>query len=125
MKNLSHPGKSTRLRLSALVCLFLLLGASTAEVAHHHPGDLDAQQTSLQSSRQHAPAQNQNQNQKENEARCPLCIAMHAVLPVAAHVVIAPVAFEHEVFLAASSFHYTSRWSFELFSRPPPALATA
>jgi len=119
MKNLSHPGKSIRLRISALVCLLLLLGASTAEVAHHHPGEFASRQTS----RQHLPAQNQNQDQKDNEARCPLCIAMHAVLPVAAHVVVAPVAFVHEVLLALTTFRYTSRWSFELFSRPPPALA--
>jgi hypothetical protein len=39
-----RKGPSTRLRLSALACLLLVLAASTAEVAHRHPGDFDSQQ---------------------------------------------------------------------------------
>ncbi len=117
-----REGPSTRLRLSALACLLLILAASTAEVAHHHPGEFGTQQ---QTTSRHAPAQNQTPNQKDNEARCPLCIAMHGLLPVAAPIALAPVALTYELLLTPPSFRYTSRWSFDLFSRPPPSLALA
>ncbi len=117
-----RKGIGLRLRLSALFCLLLVFAASTAEVAHRHPGDFDAPQ---QAANQHAPGQNQAPNQKDNEARCPLCIAMHGVLPVAAPVVLAPVALTYEALRAPTTFHPVTRWSFELFSRPPPSLAHA
>ncbi len=101
-----------RLRLSALVCMLLLLFASTAQVAHHHVGDLPL----TKSSQQKAPAP----QQKDAESLCPLCIAMHSALPVAAQIAVVPVALAHEVHAALPASQYLSLWRFELFGRPPP-----
>ncbi len=131
MLNLRQSGKGTlkgtvRLRLSALLCLLLLLGASTAEVAHHHPGDFPAQKNTLSQQNQlNQTGQQDSQKKKSSETLCPLCIAMHGVLPVAAPAAPAPVAVVVETPQAAASSHYSSLWSFELFGRPPPVSVVA
>jgi hypothetical protein len=97
--------------------MLLLLFGSTAQVAHHHAGDLPLSK----SSQQKAPAP----HQKDAESLCPLCIAMHSALPVAAPVAQVPVALAHEVDTALPASRYVSLWTFELFGRPPPQPARA
>jgi hypothetical protein len=102
-----------RLRLSALVCMLLLLVASTAQVAHHHADRLPLARSGQQKS---PPAP----QQKDTENLCPLCIAMHSAMPAALHVSVVPVGMQHEIRPVPAVSRYASLWRFELFGRPPP-----
>ena len=89
--------KPSTLGTAAVVCLALLVLLAVAQVVHTHPVD-------------------------SNGDDCPLCIAMHSVVPLAVMVVVvvlvrfgtaAPVLLEIRTIIRY--------WYPTLFSRPPPA----
>lgn len=85
------------MRWAAVLCLFLILGASTAETCHTHP--------------------EQSQTTPDH---CPLCIAIHSALPTALHSAQAPElsAVGH---VAPRIEHQWSRFSnHEVSGRAPP-----
>jgi len=89
--------KSSTLGVATVVCLFLLVLLAVAQVVHTHPVD-------------------------SNGDHCPLCIAMHSVVPLAVMVVVVvlvrfgaapPVLLEVRAIIRY--------WYPTLFTRPPPA----
>ncbi len=100
-------GRSTSLRLLAIVCLLLVVAMSTVQVCHVH-----AAATSRQGSRPGNPVP---------EDRCPLCVTMHSALPTGIHVAPEPVVAVRVLDSAAADAERMFRWRFEMASRPPPA----
>ena len=89
--------KSSALGVATVVCLVLLVLLAVAQVVHTHPVE-------------------------SNADHCPLCIAMHSVVPLAVMVVVvvlvrfgtvAPVLLEIRAIIRY--------WYPTLFTRPPPA----
>jgi hypothetical protein len=114
MLSLFQPGrtlqKTTWLRLVGILCLALICVASTAEVCHTHT---EAASTS-KDSQQNVPGPD----------HCPLCVAMHSALPATANTVPEPVLQVQMVLFKAVELQRLQRWSFELFSRPPPVVSS-
>ena len=96
------------LRLIAVMCLALICVASTAQVCHSHT----EMARSSQDSRKSAPVPD----------HCPLCVAMHSALPVSGNTAPEPVLQIQMVLFKAVELKRLQRWSFDLFSRPPPAM---
>ena len=94
------------LRQMAVLCLMLICIVSTAQVCHTH-ADFSS---TTKDSRQNSPGPD----------HCPLCVAMHSALPATASTAPQPVLEVDAVLYAAVEMQYFQRWSFELFSRPPP-----
>jgi hypothetical protein len=101
------------LRLMALMCILLIGIASTAEVCHTHPGVV----TASKNSSQNAPGQN-----VPGPDHCPLCVAMHTAMPTTASASFEPVLQAQAVAVKLAAEEWALQWSYELFSRPPPAL---
>jgi len=60
-------------------------------------------------------------SQSLNEAACPLCVAMHSALPVAATVPATELVADKPMRVAAAADHVPDEaWHFARFSRPPP-----
>ncbi len=114
MQSIFQPGKNapkpTWLRLIGMLCLLLICVASTAEVCHTHS---ETTSTS-KDSRQNVPGPD----------HCPLCVAMHSALPATANTVPEPVLQVQMVLFKAVELQRLQRWSFELFSRPPPVVSS-
>ena len=53
---------------------------------------------------------------------CPLCVAMHSALPATANEAPEPLLQVQAVLFHAVELQRLQRWSFDLFSRPPPAV---
>lgn len=106
----SHP---LWLRVLAYACLFLVVGASSVQAIHIH-GEWLPQKAI------HATTPPNGSQTPGGEANCPLCMAMHSALPVAAHVqVVRLVLVECKVVQHVDHAPETLR-HFALFSRPPP-----
>jgi hypothetical protein len=107
-----QPGRSaqrpTWLRLVGVLCLLLICIASTAQVCHTH---LEAAASS-KDSHQNVPAPD----------HCPLCVAMHSALPAMANSAPEPLLQVQAVLFHAVELQRLHRRSFDLFSRPPPAM---
>ena len=101
------------LRVLAFACLLLVAGASTVEAVHVHGEWLPhhAAQVGAAADGSQLPG---------GEEHCPLCVAMHSALPVAAHV--APARLEMVQCRLAQAVDRASEstWHFAMFSRPPP-----
>jgi hypothetical protein len=97
------------LRVMAMMCVLLLCIASTAEVCHTHPGI----SSTSKDSRQNAPGPD----------HCPLCVAMHTALPATWHTAPDPVLQTQPMAPRAVAVQRVQQWSYELFSRPPPAVS--
>jgi hypothetical protein len=97
------------LRLIAMLCVLLISIASTAEVCHSHP-DLSS---ASKNSQRNAPAPD----------HCPLCVAMHTALPATAQTSPDPVLQVQMIVPRTVALQRALRWSYELFSRPPPAMS--
>ena len=81
---------------ATVLCLVLLALLAVVQVAHVHPLESDAD-------------------------HCPLCIAIHAAVPVvvaAAIVMLVQVGTPAPVVEPRAALHY---WHYTLFTRPPPA----
>ena len=54
------------------------------------------------------------------EANCPLCMAMHSALPVAAHVQVVQLVLVECKVVQCVDHAPETLWHFAMFSRPPP-----
>jgi hypothetical protein len=68
----------------------------------------------------HTPS---DSSQPGGEEHCPLCVAMHATLPVALQVGPTAALLQGARLVESERPAQDSLWHFALFSRPPPALA--
>ena len=105
------------LRLVAMVCVLVLCVASTAQVCHMH-GALGQPGKDSQNSRD---SRDSKQAVPDN---CPLCVAMHSALPATAHTAPEPVRQVQLVLPGTVQMQHMQRWSYELFSRPPPVISS-
>lgn len=97
----------------AYACLLLVVGASSEQAIHIHGQWLPQKAI-------HATAPPSGSQVPGGEANCPLCMAMHSALPVAAHVqVVRLVLVECKVVQCVDRAPETL-WHFAMFSRPPP-----
>jgi hypothetical protein len=117
MLRIFQPGRIAQrqpvwLRLMALMCILLIGVASTAEVCHTHPGTI----ASSRNSGQNVPGSN-----VPGPDHCPLCVAMHTALPATASASFEPVLQAQPVAVKLAADAWALQWSYELFSRPPPA----
>ena len=100
-------------RVLAFACLLLVVGASSAQAIHIHGEWLPQKAV-------RATAALDGSQTPGGEESCPLCMAMHSALPVAAHVVaVRLVLVECEVAQGVDHAPETL-WHFAMFSRPPP-----
>ena len=106
------PQRPAWLRVLALLCLMLLSVASTEQACHIH-AEIAAKSSGSQDSRD---------SRQTVPDHCPLCVAMHSALPATAHTAPEPVLQIQAVLLQAVQTQRNQRWSYELFSRPPPAV---
>ena len=111
MRTLLQPATrwaERRLSLLVLLCVTMLFGASTAQACHVHERALKTQDGKAWVS---APVD-----------ECPLCAATHAALPIPEQTVAGLVPETALVAPSRAESAHVERWSYELFSRPPPAL---
>ena len=94
--------------------LLLVFGLGIAQAVHWHGASL-----STGTQRVCGPAA---ADHSLDEANCPLCTIMHAVLPVAARAVWAPNHAEGKEALARP-LHLAGILRFSLYGRPPPPLS--
>jgi len=90
--------KPWAMRVTTLVCLFLLTLVTLVQVAHVHPAATDAD-------------------------NCPICVVMHSAAPVAAvapAIVFTSGSAPVQVPVAPTVVRY---WHCTLFNRPPPTQA--
>lgn len=107
------------LAIRAAVCLFLLVSASFAQVAHTHKLDLASHSASPVAKAQH---NGQHSNLPGGEETCLLCVTMHSVLVGS---IVTAIATALLAILSASLYQQrpvAQLWHFCLFSRPPPCL---
>lgn len=103
----------------AAVCLFLLVAASFAQVAHSHKLELNAGAASPSVTAQHHGS---HSNLPGSEETCLLCVTMHSVL---AGAIVTAIATALLAILSVSRYQQqpiAQLWHFCLFSRPPPCL---
>jgi hypothetical protein len=101
-----------RVRVAAFFCVLLVGLAGIAQAAHIHGDWLPS--SSIQA------AVHVGQTSAPGEDGCPLCVAMHSALPVAAFGVLLVGLLLEVNLLLASSHKPQSPWYFAAFSRPPP-----
>jgi hypothetical protein len=114
MLTISKHGQNARrrpiwLQLIAILSVFVICIASTTQVCHVH-GEASAATRDSQDSHQNTPGPD----------HCPLCVAMHSALPATANTAPEPVLQIQMVLFKAVELERLQRWSFDLFSRPPP-----
>ncbi len=100
--------RPTWLRLVAILSVLVICIASTAQVCHVH-ADISS---ATKDSHPTAPGPD----------HCPLCVAMHSALPATANTAREPVLQIQIVLFKAVELERLQRWSFDLFSRPPPVM---
>jgi hypothetical protein len=84
--------------VATLVCLVLLALLAVVQIAHVHPLETDAD-------------------------HCPLCIAMHAVVPVTVAATVTILVQVRMPVPALEPRAVLRHWHPSLFTRPPPAVA--
>lgn len=100
------------LRVAALFCVLLVSVAGVAQAAHLHGKWLpDSSAQAAAHSAQSAAA---------GEEGCPLCVAMHSALPMAALGALVVALLLAINLLLASTQRPRAPWNFAAFSRPPP-----
>ena len=100
------------MRWVAAVCLVVFSAVATAQAVHVHGDWLPHNKAQLQ-----APAQT---TQAGGEEHCPLCIALHSVLPGSVQTPPAPPELSVAVPGERASRRPEAPWPFANFSRPPP-----
>ena len=101
------------LRRLAFVCALFVGFAGSAEVVHIHGQWLP------QKAVQVGPVSNGSQA-PGGEEHCPLCVAMHSTLPVAAYVNLAQLTLVECKLAQVVDRVPEATWHFAMFSRPPP-----
>lgn len=97
--------RASWMRWIAVLCMLLMMVASTVEVCHSHPD----------------PVKQSKGQQSAPTDHCPLCVAMHSALPATLHVAPEPVMMVGTVAGAAIDTRRRLLWAHGLSSRPPPA----
>jgi hypothetical protein len=95
-----------------MLCVLVVGGISTVEAVHVH-GEWLPKNTAVVTSPAIA-------SQGQGEEHCPLCVAMHSTLPATLQVVPEPVQESATLFTTSALIASRRRWSFAMFSRPPP-----
>ena len=114
LQNRAVDAQPTWLQRVALLCLLLAAFSSTAQAVHVHGRWLPHQQTQVEIAVDASPA--------PGEAACPICVAMHSALPVAAAVPATAMVADKLMRIAATADRVPDEaWHFARFSRPPPA----
>jgi hypothetical protein len=99
----------------AILCLLIVGFVSSAQAAHVHGQWLPHQQTQADAA--------VNASQTPSEAACPVCVAMHTALPVAAAVPATEMVAEEPMRAPATADRVPDEaWHFARFSRPPPVV---
>jgi hypothetical protein len=111
----SHP---FRLRMLALFCLLTFGLASSVQTVHIHGDWLPSHAAKVG-----APAD--ASQLPGGEEHCPLCTAMHSVLPETERTMPEPVAVRGPVVAQSAVTSADAQWHFALFSRPPPVVQHA
>jgi len=101
------------LRVLAYACLLLVVGATSFQAIHIHGEWLPQNAT-------HAGSQSDGSQAPGGEEHCPLCMAMHSALPVAAHVDVVLLTLVECKAVQALDHSTQTLWHFAMFSRPPP-----
>jgi len=101
------------LRVLTLACLLLVVGASSVQAIHIHGQWLP--QNAI-----HAGSLPNGPQGTGGEEHCPLCMAMHSALPVAAHVDVVLLTLVECKAVQALDHSPQTLWHFAMFSRPPP-----
>ena len=103
----------TWLRRAAALCLLLVAFSGSAQAVHVHGQWLPHQQTQVDVAG--------DASQTPSEAACPLCVAMHSALPVAAAVPATEIVAGQTMRVVATADRVPDEaWHFARFSRPPP-----
>ena len=102
----------------ALFWALLFCLASTAQAAHLH----GLQRSDVGHQLQAPAASTGTPGDVGGEEHCPLCVAMHSVLPAAMPVLQPPVLLRSEPVYAEVVLAGATAWHFPWFSRPPPAV---
>ncbi len=106
------------MRLVALLCVLLITLGACIQACHVHDDGGPAAWKASPNSQHNAPGNAPG----SAPDRCLLCMAMHAAIPSARGVAPAPLGQRHRTSLVARLPRRVQRVSFDLFSRPPPAL---
>jgi hypothetical protein len=101
-------------RLFALASVWLMLAVTSVGAAHHHGEWLPHHSAQVAG---HADAS----GVPGAEDDCPLCMAMHSAMPVAAPAVAWVTLLEPAAVPTAADRLPEAQWHFAMFSRPPPA----
>jgi hypothetical protein len=101
------------LRVLAMACLFLVVGASSVQAVHLHGQWLPQHAT-------HAGSVPVGSQGTGGEEHCPLCVAMHSALPVSSHVNALRLTLVECKVVQALNHAPETQWHYARFSRPPP-----
>jgi hypothetical protein len=101
------------MRVLAFACVLLVAGASSVQAIHIH-GQWLPQRA------QQAAAPPDGSELPGGEGHCPLCVAMHSALPVAAHVEPTRLVLVECKVVQVVDRTPETVWHFAMFSRPPP-----
>ena len=113
LQNRAVDAQPTWLRTMALLCLLLVAFSSSAQAVHVHGQWLPHQQTQVDIAA--------DTSQSQSEASCPLCVAMHSTLPVAATIPATEMVADEPMRVVAVADRVPDEtWHFARFSRPPP-----
>lgn len=113
----------------ALFAMLLVATASTVQACHAHGelpglrGKSNAASAVPLDGRSSTPAPGPADRPATPEDHCALCVAMHSALPSSLHVELNQLVTLARVSSTAAEAERIFRWRFELFSRPPPAIA--
>jgi hypothetical protein len=102
------------MRSLALLCAVLVAVIGSVQVVHIH-----GQWLPHVSAQAEAPAS--ATQLPGDEEHCPLCVAMHAVLPVSMHVEPVPLALADPIAIETKDRVAEAPWHYARFGRPPPA----
>ena len=113
LQNRAVDAQPVWLRRVALLCLLLAAFSSTAQAVHMHGQWLPHQQSQVSMA--------VDASQAPSEAACPICVAMHSALPVAAAMPATELVADKPIRVAAAADHVPDEaWHYARFSRPPP-----
>ena len=101
------------MRVLTLACLLLGVGASSVQAIHIHGEWLP--QNAI-----HAGSLPNGSQAPGGEEHCPLCVAMHSALPVAAHANTFLLTLVECKLVQALNHAPETQWHYAMFSRPPP-----
>ncbi|HEY0264436.1 MAG TPA: hypothetical protein VGC07_07920 [Granulicella sp.] len=103
-----NPERPLWLLWFTVFCILLIAVMSTVQLCHDH--ELDR----LLGTKQGIPTSTTTDH-------CPLCVAMHSVLPSTLQTAPTPVMLVHTLDSVAADARRIFLWRFQLATRPPPA----